>query len=272
MLNRTISDQASVITTSTGNIGGIIQSLTALSETTKGSRGHIATLKGQAEKGQADIEAAIGSMSVIRESTGIIAGMIVMINDVAERTDLLAMNASIEAAHAGAAGKGFEVIAGEIRNLAVQTKNNARHISESLNLLKARMDDTERNTVETYGTIRSFIGGVFGLSESLNGFIETLATITQGNRRVTESLGNLDKVSLDINGVLASITGSLSEIARRMEEIDTLSSVTKVSVTEISKGIEDISNSMSGLTILGSKNSQVVSALEKELIRFKTRT
>ncbi len=271
-LNSTVRKQASVIETSSGNVGEIIDSITSLSDTTKTSKERIATLSSEAEKGQAGLEVAIASMNVVRESTSLIAEMIVMINEVAEKTDVLAMNASIEAAHAGLAGKGFEVIAGEIRNLAEQTKENAKHISDSLTALRTKMDETEKSTEDTYGTISSFLNVIFDLSESFSAFIGTLESITRGNRSVTDSLGSLDRAALDINGALTSITGSLSEIGRRMDDIDSLSSVTRKSVEEISRGIENMSNSMSALTILGSKNTEIVSSLDKELVRFKTET
>jgi methyl-accepting chemotaxis protein len=269
-LNRTIENQAAVIETSTADIGGIIGSITSLSDTTKASRERISTLSIEAEKGRVGIESAIASMNIVRESTTIIAQMIVMINEVADRTDLLAMNASIEAAHAGSAGKGFTVIAGEIRKLAEQTKDNAKHISESLGALRTRMDDTERKATDTYGTIRSFIALIVELSESFSGFIVTLETITKGNRNVTDSLGKLDDAARNINGVLSSIGSNLLEIAGKMEDIDSLSSVTRASVQEISRGIENISGSIDALMILGLKNTEVVDSIEKELIRFKT--
>ena len=57
----------------------------------------------------------------------------VFIGDVAERTNLLGMNASIEAAHAGAAGKGFAVVADQIRGLSVEASKSSRLISDTLN-------------------------------------------------------------------------------------------------------------------------------------------
>lgn len=121
---------------------------------------------------------AVAAMSDIESSTDEMLGLIDVINDVAARTNLLSMNAAIEAAHAGESGRGFAVVAEEIRKLAGQTSEHAKRISTTLKaetdkiklageMNRAAGDSFQKITDEIREIVDAFGEMVAGINEAL---------------------------------------------------------------------------------------------------------
>ena len=146
-----------------------------------------------------------------------VSELISVINGIASKTNLLAMNAAIEAAHAGDAGRGFAVVAEEIRNLATSTSENARTISTTLGELVEQID-------EASATSRA----------SGEAFVE----IDKGVRSVTESFR-------DIDGLTSEISGRSREVVESANYLRDISGQTVESMEEMGVGFREIGKILS---------------------------
>ena len=119
-----IEDQAASVNESSSSIEEMVASINTITSVTSTRKLFADEMTTKAKAGEEKMSELLESMNEISQDTQVIFEMIRVINHVAEQTDLLAMNAAIEAAHAGSSGKGFAVVADEIRNLAEATKQN----------------------------------------------------------------------------------------------------------------------------------------------------
>lgn len=158
------------------------------------------------EEGSVKVEKTIGAVNEIADGIGVIRDTIKIVASVASQTNLLAMNAAIEAAHAGAAGAGFAVVANEIRNLAETTAGQVKNITKSLKGVTSLIEDAVTTSSET-GT--SFTQ----VSNSVNDFIGAFD-------EMAEDYTQLAKKNEDVGKGFSGIKDFESEIAERLKKID----------------------------------------------------
>jgi methyl-accepting chemotaxis protein len=150
-----------------------------------------------AQQGGENIRAAMASMVHIRDESLRINGILELIDGIAFQTNILSLNASVEAARAGVHGKGFAVVAAEVRTLALRCESAAKDIRQ---LIAASVESTQQgaNQVEQAGkTMQVMIGSI----ESLHSLVEALSLMSDQQRASI----------LQINGSIASIDASVQE-------------------------------------------------------------
>lgn len=192
----------------------------------------------------------------VQESSKQIETFVDTVNKIASQTGLLAMNASIEAAHAGTLGKGFNVIAQEIRKLSEQTSSNATQITEKLSENAELVESATRsaNNCASY-TEKSNTE----LHTTIQDIEEILAGISEMNASTDEVMNSLQKLEGDANDTDTMVKKSVEQINNQnntIESISVFANTLKQRVDSLDAVLNSIKNAMSNVNEVALKNTQ----------------
>jgi methyl-accepting chemotaxis protein len=264
-----IEDQSASIIESSSSIEEMISNLNSITNVTESKKNLSVQLTGIAKDGEAGLKNTMAAILEITNSTEVIASMIKVINNVASQTNLLAMNAAIEAAHAGEYGKGFSVVADEIRNLAETTAENAKNISKSLKSVVGQIKNTEEISNKTNQIIYQLIEGIVEITNSMNEMLIGLKEINIGSAQITSSLNNLINITENVKSASTTLKDSSADMTKSIDVVYVLSNDNKNSIEEISIGINEIGKAIYTLSDLSTKNNTQVKSLDETVSKFK---
>ncbi len=180
----------------------------SLTQTRQGNQS-VTELIGEIERIQDAVKLIAGSVKEFVESTRSIAGMTQQVKDIADQTNLLALNAAIEAARAGEQGRGFAVVADEVRKLAEKSAQSANEIDRVTNSLNQKSCDVE-STVQT---------GLRSLQVTQEHVERVSVVLTEARESVEQSSQGVSDIAISVN----EQSQASSEIARNVEKIAQMS-------------------------------------------------
>ena len=248
------------IMASVGNVAKIAESRMATME----------SLVERIRDGGAKVAATKAVILEISRSATEMLGLIDVINKIASQTNLLAMNASIEAAHAGAAGKGFAVVAGEIRNLATTTASNAASITKSLKATNGKVAEALQTGEQSERAFETINQEVDQFSRALQEVSLSMRELSQASGEILESINTLVETSQVVKGASSEMSAGTSEILQSIHGIKEVSASTLIETNELA-GLAATLNSISlKVAAFGNQNLYSTSVLAAEVRRIDT--
>lgn len=220
-------------------------------------------IKSNADKGSIELGNLIKSIDDVRNSFSINSGAIQnlnnnvikiseiteLINSVAEQTNLLALNAAIEAARAGEAGRGFSVVADEIRKLAEQVLVSSKNINSLIEAVRSGTHEVSENTTLITNKMNKQMSVVGNTEKSFNDILlEVNNTIMQMNN-VNSLLENIVAEKTNILGRIEVISGTSEEVAASAREIAASSEEQSMNVdklAELAQELKETSEELNG--------------------------
>ena len=169
----------------------------------------------------------------LSEQTEQIAGVSELVGDLANQTNMLALNAAVEAARAGEYGKGFGVVAGEIRKLADQSRKSADKINNLVTDVQAAMNSAVMVTDEGKKTAESSIELALGTAESFIGVKNAINNVFANTSEISDAA---KRQAVDIQEILAAVNAlnlGAMDTAADMEEV-------KASTVQLKKSTEEL--------------------------------
>jgi methyl-accepting chemotaxis protein len=269
-LARLVETQSSAVSQSSAAIQQTIAAIASIERVTTEKRSQTQGLAGAAKDGEEAMFEMATAIKEIVASANKISETIELLDSIASQTNLLAMNAAIEAAHAGEAGKGFAVVADEIRRLAEASAQGSNEVAKSLKGVVERIQSTSDLSTKTGALIEGILHGSTEIALSMEETLGGLEEIASGSRQITEALASLMTISEESRSAAREASKSTKGIAEAFSQVRDLAEESHGGVTETTKGIEEVARSARFLSELGEESSRNQALLEAEVGRFKT--
>ncbi len=264
-----ISSQAAAIDESSASIEEISSSINNIANAAEEKLKIANELERTALAGESEMDDTVKIIKQVAESANVIMESITVIQNIASQTNLLAMNAAIEAAHAGEAGKGFAVVADEIRKLAESSSESAKGITQSLKEVTEYIRISEDSTVKSGQAFTGIVGSVKNVAYAMEEMKNATDELSTGSRQIVEALSSLMNISEEVKTSYGEMDNQMEGITKSMNELSGISKDTKNGMEEVSIGINEIYEAAQIISESGTKNSENVERLEELMAKFK---
>jgi methyl-accepting chemotaxis protein len=205
---------------------------------------------------------------IARESEGLLEINLVMEN-ISSQTNLLSMNAAIEAAHAGEAGKGFVVVAGEIRKLAESSALQSKTISDVLKKIKASIDMITGSTNTALEKFQAVDDRVRAVSEQETHIYNAMEEQGQGSKQILEAVGRLNELTQMVkHGSIEMLKGS-KEVIQESRNLEKATVEISNDMNEMAGGAGQINFAVSQVETISATNKDSIDTLFGEVSKFK---
>ena len=268
-LDGEIETQNQLIISSSTNIEDMMKKFLDMTKAAESMTGKVSAIVESSAESTSALKKSVEKIQEVQAESGALLEMNTVISSVASQTNLLAMNAAIEAAHAGEAGQGFAVVADEIRKLAETTSKQAKDSSASLKSIQGKINEISDSS---HGVEKSFEGTIDEIKNFEITMTNLSKSVTEQGSKAEEILASLT----DIKSSSSTVKESAMAITKGTEQIvkncDMLSSMQD----EVNSGIKDCDSASKSLNSTSqnmaeiSDNAQnLVASLSKAVKKFK---
>ncbi|MDR1574616.1 MAG: methyl-accepting chemotaxis protein [Treponema sp.] len=264
-----VNRQGESVAQSSSAIEEMLANIQSVTQTLVKNADNVKELIAASEVGRTGLqEVSTDIQEIARESEGLLEINAVMEN-IASQTNLLSMNAAIEAAHAGEAGKGFAVVADEIRKLAENSGEQSKTISTVLKKIKESIDKITKSTDSVLNKFEAIDSGVKTVSEQEENIRNAMEEQSAGSKQILAAIGQLSDATQMVKGGSEEMLEGSRQVIRESKNLEMATDEIATGMNEMATGADQINVAVNRVNDISGQNKESIDILVKEVSRFK---
>ena len=264
-----INSQSTSVSQSSTAIEEMLANIQSVTQTLIKNGDNVKELIAASEAGRTGLQkVAADIQGIARESEGLLEINRVMEN-IASQTNLLSMNAAIEAAHAGEAGKGFAVVAGEIRKLAENSGEQSKSISAVLKRIKDSIDAIITSTDSVLNKFKAIDSGIKTVSDQEEHIRSAMAEQSTGSKQILEAMGRLNEATQLVKSGSEEMLEGSNQVVLEGKNLEKVTQEITSGMNEMVVAVEQIDGAVIRVNTIAGENKESIDVLVQEVSRFK---
>jgi methyl-accepting chemotaxis protein len=264
-LGRGIESQAEAVKNAAQTMNSFFGNVNGITESTKAASDFTIRLEALAKEGTKAMATMNDVIESIRKSSANIGSTVDAVDDFAERTNLLAMNAAIEAAHVGSAGRGFAVIANEIKTLAGASSERAKSIRNSMGEIVARVNQGVAGNAAVNESLQTIGSATADTSTRIRNIYSGVAELREAGESILAAMGGLEESAADIKREAEVQSQGSESIRSDMAEIVTSAGTMRQTVEKVNRVNGELVATVLSLSDSSKDGSRIIGDLNRLL-------
>lgn len=267
-LSAQIHDQNNDLSQSSAAVEEMISNIKSITENIDKFGNSFNQLSSDSEDGKNKIENVINLIESVSAESKKLLDTNKVIEDVAQQTNLLAMNAAIEAAHAGEAGKGFAVVAEEIRKLSESTTKQSHYIKQTLSSVIENINEVTNAATSaglTFGEIVNQISSDDSLITEIRSSMEEQSI---GSKQIVDALGNIKETTHTIIENSKQMNSGIENVVAQIKELENAAKNLSSKTDEIKNSTQIINSNANKLIGMASENKKFAKELSVQTEKY----
>ena len=269
LVEQMIEEQSSGVMHASTAINAMVENIHSVNQSVEQMAEEFTNLEHKAVDGASKQEVVNSRITQIEAESEMLQEANASIANIAAKTNLLAMNAAIEAAHAGEAGKGFSVVADEIRKLSETSSQQSKTIGTQLQKIRESINSVVVASVQSRDAFKSVVDSI-QMTDGLVQRIRSAMTVqSENSQQIHQTLRGINDKTQEVHAASSKMTKESGVMLKQVKNLEDATKNMQGSMAEMKIGAEKINGTEAALSVIVEKLKNSIEGIGAQIDQFK---